>query len=154
MTLTFLSRPHQRRGRYTDASLYALSITNITSHATVILPRPLHDYTNSSSKCHTLIANMLTVYFFTYIPSALLLNLRLGMPFSFMPLTHRFPKTYPTLACPIFTVQKPISGLTDNHISRLNSAIRVEATNNKGSEMVFQVRRPSSNTQSQPQFTD
>lgn len=54
---------------------------------------------------------------------------------------HRFPKTYPRLACPIFTIEKPLQGLTNEHVTRLSHAIVGEAQKFKGSEMVFQVSR-------------
>ncbi|TFK47428.1 Serine/threonine-protein kinase [Heliocybe sulcata] len=51
----------------------------------------------------------------------------------------KFPKTYPLLAYPIFTIQKPIQGLTSSHVTKLAQAIHAEAQNQKGSEMVFQI---------------
>ena len=51
----------------------------------------------------------------------------------------RFPKTYPALACPIFTIQKPTLGLNNEQIMRLSSAIHAEAQKQRGIEMVFQV---------------
>ncbi|OCH91731.1 Serine/threonine-protein kinase [Obba rivulosa] len=51
----------------------------------------------------------------------------------------KFPKTYPAIACPMFTIQQPIQGLKADHISKLSSAIHAEAQRNRGSEMVFQV---------------
>ncbi|KAF9445879.1 Serine/threonine-protein kinase [Macrolepiota fuliginosa MF-IS2] len=54
-------------------------------------------------------------------------------------LNVRFPKTYPTLACPTFTIQKPIKGLTTEQVTRLSHAITREAQKCRGSEMVFQI---------------
>ncbi|KZT06721.1 Serine/threonine-protein kinase [Laetiporus sulphureus 93-53] len=51
----------------------------------------------------------------------------------------KFPKTYPTIACPTFTIQQPIQGLKGPEITRLSSAIHAEAQRNRGSEMVFQI---------------
>lgn len=53
----------------------------------------------------------------------------------------RFPKTYPTLACPTFTIQKPIEGLNNEQVTKLSHAIVSEAQKCRGSEMVFQVRQ-------------
>jgi translation initiation factor 2-alpha kinase 4 len=46
----------------------------------------------------------------------------------------------------MFSVAKPMSGLSDIHISTLTQAIHIEAQKHKGSEMVFQVNsfRPTS----------
>lgn len=52
---------------------------------------------------------------------------------------NRFPKTYPAIAYPIFTIQKPIYGLKANDITKLSNAIHAEAQKQKGSEMVFQI---------------
>lgn len=52
----------------------------------------------------------------------------------------RFPKTYPTLATPIFTVQRPIRGIAHDVEAALSKAIHSEAQKLRGSEMVFQVR--------------
>ncbi|THH28609.1 hypothetical protein EUX98_g5583 [Antrodiella citrinella] len=51
----------------------------------------------------------------------------------------RFPKTYPTLAYPTFTIQRPITGLKPYEVTKLSNAIHIEAQNNKGSEIVFQI---------------
>ncbi|KAI9461114.1 hypothetical protein HD554DRAFT_2206776 [Boletus coccyginus] len=51
----------------------------------------------------------------------------------------KFPKTYPTLATPIFTVQKPIRGLSHDIEVALSKVIRAEAQKLRGSEMVFQI---------------
>ncbi|KDQ55382.1 hypothetical protein JAAARDRAFT_37399 [Jaapia argillacea MUCL 33604] len=51
----------------------------------------------------------------------------------------KLPKTYPSIACPIFTIQQPIRGLGPDHITKLSSAIHAEAQSSKGSEMVFQI---------------
>ncbi|KAF8639379.1 hypothetical protein AX17_001535 [Amanita inopinata Kibby_2008] len=51
----------------------------------------------------------------------------------------KFPKTYPTLAYPIFNIEKPIQGITNDQVSKLSHAITVEAQKCKGSEMVFQI---------------
>lgn len=53
---------------------------------------------------------------------------------------YRFPKTYPALACPTFTIQRPIVGLKPHEVTKLSNAIHAEAQKNKGSEIVFQVR--------------
>jgi hypothetical protein len=52
---------------------------------------------------------------------------------------HRFPKTYPTNAHPLFAVQQPIKGISDDYITRLSSFIQAEARQSRGTEMVFQV---------------
>ncbi|RDB27411.1 eIF-2-alpha kinase GCN2 [Hypsizygus marmoreus] len=54
-------------------------------------------------------------------------------------LNVKLPKTYPTLACPIFTIQKPIEGLTNEQVVILSHTITAEAQKNRGSEMVFQI---------------
>ncbi|THH00815.1 hypothetical protein EW026_g1755 [Hermanssonia centrifuga] len=51
----------------------------------------------------------------------------------------KFPKTYPTLATPIFTVQQPILGLKPHHIAKISSIVHAEAQKLKGTEAVFQV---------------
>lgn len=51
----------------------------------------------------------------------------------------RLPKTYPTLATPVFTIQKP-RGINHDHEITLQKAIHSEAQMLRGSEMVFQVR--------------
>ena len=52
----------------------------------------------------------------------------------------RFPKTYPTLATPIFTVQRPVRGIAHDVETALSKVIHSEAQKLRGSEMVFQVR--------------
>ena len=52
---------------------------------------------------------------------------------------RRLPKTYPTLATPIFTVQQPIQGLKPPQIAKLTSILNAEAQKLKGTESVFQV---------------
>jgi len=52
----------------------------------------------------------------------------------------RLPKTYPTLATPVFTIQKPTRGFNHEHEVALQKAIHSEAQMLRGSEMVFQVR--------------
>jgi hypothetical protein len=52
----------------------------------------------------------------------------------------RLPKTYPTLATPVFTLQKPTRGISRDHEVALQKAIHAEAQVLRGSEMVFQVR--------------
>ncbi|EKM74744.1 hypothetical protein AGABI1DRAFT_109872 [Agaricus bisporus var. burnettii JB137-S8] len=54
-------------------------------------------------------------------------------------LNVRLPKTYPTLACPTFTIQKPVKGLTNEQVTRLSNEITREAQKCRGSEMVFQI---------------
>ncbi|TFK91310.1 Serine/threonine-protein kinase [Polyporus arcularius HHB13444] len=51
----------------------------------------------------------------------------------------KFPRTYPTGAPPIFTIQQPIAGLRPDEITKLNNAIHNEAQQLKGMEMVFQI---------------
>ncbi|KAF8839726.1 Serine/threonine-protein kinase [Paxillus ammoniavirescens] len=51
----------------------------------------------------------------------------------------KFPKTYPTLATPIFTVQKPIRGLSHDVEAALSKLVHAEAQKLRGSEMVFQI---------------
>ncbi|KAH9994612.1 hypothetical protein BJV77DRAFT_1059858 [Russula vinacea] len=50
-----------------------------------------------------------------------------------------FPRTYPTNAHPIFTVQQPIRGIPDDCIARLSNYIQAEARQSRGTEIVFQV---------------
>ncbi|KAH7923751.1 Serine/threonine-protein kinase [Leucogyrophana mollusca] len=51
----------------------------------------------------------------------------------------KFPKTYPTLATPIFTIQKPIRGINYDNECALTKALHAEAQKLRGSEMVFQI---------------
>ncbi|KAF9218926.1 Serine/threonine-protein kinase [Gyrodon lividus] len=51
----------------------------------------------------------------------------------------KFPKTYPILATPIFTVQRPIRGLANDVEAALSKLIHAEAQKLRGSEMVFQI---------------
>ncbi|KAG6906507.1 hypothetical protein DXG01_013561 [Tephrocybe rancida] len=48
-------------------------------------------------------------------------------------------KTYPPLACPIFTIQKPIEGLSSDDVTILSHKITAEAQRNRGTEMVFEI---------------
>ncbi|KAG6890525.1 hypothetical protein C0995_007725 [Termitomyces sp. Mi166 len=48
-------------------------------------------------------------------------------------------KTYPALACPIFTIQKPIAGLKDDDVAILSHKITSEAQKNRGTEMIFEI---------------
>ncbi|KAF8883813.1 hypothetical protein BD779DRAFT_1674349 [Infundibulicybe gibba] len=57
----------------------------------------------------------------------------------FLNLHVKFPKTYPSLAFPMFTIQKPIGGLNNEQITKLAQAIHVEVRASQGSEMVFQI---------------
>ncbi|KAG1802496.1 kinase-like domain-containing protein [Suillus variegatus] len=50
----------------------------------------------------------------------------------------KLPKTYPTLATPVFTIQKP-RGINHDHEITLQKAIHSEAQMLRGSEMVFQI---------------
>ena len=52
---------------------------------------------------------------------------------------HRFPRTYPTNAHPIFTVQQPIKGIPDDRVAKLSNFIQLEARQSRGTEVVFQV---------------
>lgn len=52
----------------------------------------------------------------------------------------RFPKTYPNLAGPIFTLEKPIKGLSDAQVNKLSHEVNLEVQKLRGSEMVFTVR--------------
>ena len=54
---------------------------------------------------------------------------------------HRFPRTYPTNAHPIFTVQQPIRGIPDDCITKLSNSIQAEARQSRGTEIVFQVSK-------------
>lgn len=54
---------------------------------------------------------------------------------------HRFPRTYPTNAHPIFTVQQPIRGIPDDYITKLSNFIQAEARQSRGTEIVFQVSK-------------
>ncbi|KAG5641706.1 hypothetical protein DXG03_004410 [Asterophora parasitica] len=54
-------------------------------------------------------------------------------------LNVKLPKTYPNLACPIFTIQRPIEGLNNDQITTLSHGITAEAQRNKGAEIVFQI---------------
>ena len=51
----------------------------------------------------------------------------------------RFPKTYPNLAGPIFTLEKPIKGLSDAQVTKLSHEISLQVQKLRGSEMVFTV---------------
>ncbi|KAJ3481924.1 hypothetical protein NLI96_g7338 [Meripilus lineatus] len=51
----------------------------------------------------------------------------------------KFPKTYPTLTYPIFTIQQPIFGLKPHDVTKLSNAIHAEAQSLKGNELVFQI---------------
>lgn len=53
---------------------------------------------------------------------------------------RRLPKTYPTIASPIFNIQQPIVGLKPDQVTKILHAIREEAQRNRGVEIVFQVR--------------
>ena len=55
---------------------------------------------------------------------------------------HRFPRTYPTNAHPIFTVQQPIRGIPDDCITKLSNSIQAEARQSRGTVIVFQVSKP------------
>ncbi|KAL1666492.1 hypothetical protein GGF50DRAFT_113198 [Schizophyllum commune] len=57
----------------------------------------------------------------------------------FFHLHVKFPKTYPTLACPIFTIERPMRGIADEQYTKLNRVLHAEAQANKGTEMVFQI---------------
>ncbi|KIN99309.1 hypothetical protein M404DRAFT_155391 [Pisolithus tinctorius Marx 270] len=57
----------------------------------------------------------------------------------FFHLHIKFPKTYPTLATPIFSVQKPMRGITPDVEAALPKVIHAEAQRLRGSEMVFQI---------------
>ncbi|KAG1724557.1 kinase-like domain-containing protein [Suillus lakei] len=50
----------------------------------------------------------------------------------------KLPKTYPTLATPVFTIQKP-RGINHDHEITLQKTIHSEAQMLRGSEMVFQI---------------
>ncbi|KAH9956146.1 hypothetical protein BC827DRAFT_1139950 [Russula dissimulans] len=50
-----------------------------------------------------------------------------------------FPRTYPTNAHPIFTVQQPIKGIPDDCVAKLSNFIQAEARQSRGTEIVFQV---------------
>lgn len=50
-----------------------------------------------------------------------------------------FPRTYPANAHPIFTIQQPIKGISDDHVTKLSNFIRNEARQSRGTEIVFQV---------------
>jgi hypothetical protein len=52
---------------------------------------------------------------------------------------HRFPKTYPTNAHPLFAVQQPTKGISDDYITKLSNFIQAEARQSRGTEIVFQV---------------
>ncbi|KAH6903402.1 other/PEK/GCN2 protein kinase [Coprinopsis sp. MPI-PUGE-AT-0042] len=51
----------------------------------------------------------------------------------------KLPKTYPHLACPTFTLQKPAKGLSPDQISKLQQLINAEAQKQRGNEMVFTI---------------
>ncbi|KAF9561509.1 other/PEK/GCN2 protein kinase [Agrocybe pediades] len=51
----------------------------------------------------------------------------------------KFPKTYPRLASPIFSIEKPTVGINDAQVSKLMHAINSEAQRLKGFEMVFSI---------------
>ncbi|KAI9457648.1 kinase-like domain-containing protein [Lactarius psammicola] len=50
-----------------------------------------------------------------------------------------FPRTYPANAHPIFAVQQPIKGISDDYVTKLSNFIRAEAQRSHGTEIVFQV---------------
>jgi len=50
-----------------------------------------------------------------------------------------FPRTYPTNAHPIFSVQQPIKGIPDDSVAKLANVIQAEAQQSRGTETVFQV---------------
>lgn len=52
---------------------------------------------------------------------------------------HRLPKTYPALACPTFTIQRPIVGIKPHEVTKLSNAIHAEAQSHKGDQVIFQV---------------
>ncbi|KAI6046986.1 kinase-like domain-containing protein [Pisolithus marmoratus] len=52
---------------------------------------------------------------------------------------HLHYQTYPTLATPIFTIQKPMRGITPDVETALPKVIHAEAQKLRGSEMVFQI---------------
>ncbi|CCM05314.1 uncharacterized protein FIBRA_07528 [Fibroporia radiculosa] len=54
-------------------------------------------------------------------------------------LQTKFPKTYPTIAFPTFTIKEPLRGLKTEQIAKLTAAIHGEAQRSKGAEMVFQI---------------
>ncbi|KAI5992946.1 kinase-like domain-containing protein [Pisolithus albus] len=51
----------------------------------------------------------------------------------------KFPKMYPRLATPIFTIQKPMRGITPDVETALAKVIHAEAQKLRGSEMVFEI---------------
>ncbi|PPQ98103.1 hypothetical protein CVT26_003273 [Gymnopilus dilepis] len=51
----------------------------------------------------------------------------------------KFPKTYPRLACPTFSIEKPILGMNDTQVTKLLHEINSEAQKLKGFEMVFSI---------------
>lgn len=55
----------------------------------------------------------------------------------------RFPRTYPANAPPIFSIQQPIKGISDDHVTKLSNFIREEARQSRGTEIVFQVGQNS-----------
>ncbi|KAF8124132.1 kinase-like domain-containing protein [Boletus edulis] len=63
----------------------------------------------------------------------------LHAPKVYFHLHTKFPKTYPTLATPVFSVQKPIRGLSNDVEVALSKVIHAEAQKLRGSEMVFQI---------------
>jgi eukaryotic translation initiation factor 2-alpha kinase 4 len=54
---------------------------------------------------------------------------------------HRFPRTYPTNAHPIFTVKQPVRGIPDDCITKLSNFIQAEARQSRGTVIVFQVSK-------------
>ncbi|KAF8920390.1 hypothetical protein CPB85DRAFT_1429191 [Mucidula mucida] len=54
-------------------------------------------------------------------------------------LNVKFPKTYPRVAYPNFTITKPIHGLDNDQVTKLNHAIQEQVQKHRGSEMVFQI---------------
>jgi len=51
----------------------------------------------------------------------------------------KFPKTYPNLAGPVFTLEKPINGLSDAQVTKLSHEVNLEVQKQRGSEMVFNI---------------
>ncbi|KAL0961127.1 hypothetical protein HGRIS_006101 [Hohenbuehelia grisea] len=54
-------------------------------------------------------------------------------------LNVKLPRSYPTSTVPIFTVQKPAPGLTDQQLSSLRTVIQEEIRDKKGVEIVYDV---------------
>ena len=109
------------------------------------LGRALRDFRSSSSRLPTQTLNTPLRSIFTYTPCQSHLSLQHLWLIS-RHFYDRFPRTYPANAHPIFTVQQPIKGISDDHVTKLSNFIRAEARQSRGTEIVFQVGQKFENS--------